>query len=623
MLVLFVVLITTANCWFYLPGVAPKDYTKGETVTLKVNKLDSAITQLPYSYYSVPYCQPKVIKDMRENLGEILVGDRIENSVYEIKALTPVKCAVACSVKLDKDTREPFSSFIKDDYQVHWILDNLPAGYARWYKKTAGGKKENVYEAGFPMGCVGGAKGVCENKEKGHVFLHNHVDIRIHYHKHGNEKVRIVQFEVIPKSFANGNTAKCAKDDSNMLDISNEAITDFSFTYDVSWVPSTQKWATRWDMFLRSTTEDKQIHWFSIVNSLMIVLFLSGIVALIMMKTISSDFRKYRELETAEEAQEETGWKLVHADVFRPPKYFMLLSVLVGNGYQVLTMTAAILAIALLGFVSPANRGALLTSMVVLYFLAGSQAGYASSRLYKMMKGNLWKRNTVQTALLVPGTCLTVFFVLNLGLVAEKSSAAVGFVTLFIIALLWIGISLPLVFVGSYFGYGRETIEAPCKVNVIPRQVPPQTWYSGALVSILIGGILPFGAIFIELFFILSSIWLHQFYYLFPFLGVVFLILIVTCAEITIVMTYFQLCGEDYRWWWRSFLTSGASAFYVFLYSAIYFFTRLNITSWASALLFFGYTFILSFLFFVMTGTVGFISCYWFISKIYSVIKSD
>ena len=95
-----------------------------------------------------------------------------------------------------------------------------------------------------------------------------------------------------------------------------------------------------------------------------------------------------------------------------------------------------------------------------------------------------------------------------------------------------------------------DAIEVPCKVNQIPRQVPPQVWYQGGVVSVLMGGILPFGAIFIELFFIFSSLWLHQFYYLFPFLFLVFLILIVTCAEITIVMVYFQLIAEDYRWWW-------------------------------------------------------------------------
>lgn len=71
--------------------------------------------------------------------------------------------------------------------------------------------------------------------------------------------------------------------------------------------------------------------------------------------------------------------------------------------------------------------------------------------------------------------------------------------------------------------------------------------------SILIGGILPFGAVFIELFFILTSMWLHQFYYLFGFLCLVFVILVITCAEITIVLCYFQLCSEDYRWWYVIF----------------------------------------------------------------------
>ena len=40
-----------------------------------------------------------------------------------------------------------------------------------------------------------------------------------------------------------------------------------------------------------------------------------------------------------EDAQEEFGWKLVHGDVFRPPKKAMLLSVLLGSGTQITTMT--------------------------------------------------------------------------------------------------------------------------------------------------------------------------------------------------------------------------------------------------------------------------------------------
>ena len=69
------------------------------------------------------------------------------------------------------------------------------------------------------------------------------------------------------------------------------------------------RWASRWDTYLLMM--DDQIHWFSIINSLMIVLFLSGMVAMIMMRTLHRDISKYNQLETADEAQEETGWKLV------------------------------------------------------------------------------------------------------------------------------------------------------------------------------------------------------------------------------------------------------------------------------------------------------------------------
>lgn len=378
------------------------------------------------------------------------------------------------------------------------------------------------------------------------------------------------------------------------------------------------KWASRWDTYLLMA--DDQIHWFSIVNSLMIVLFLSGMVAMIMLRTLYRDISKYNQLETQEEAQEETGWKLVHGDVFRTPINSDLLCVYVGTGVQFLGMMIITMLFAVLGFLSPSNRGGLMTALLLLWVLMGIFGGYATARLYKMFKGSEWKKITLKTAFTFPGIAFCVFFVLNALIWGEKSSGAVP---LFALVFLWFGISVPLVFVGSYIGFKKPGLEDPVKTNKIPRQIPEQTWYMNSAFSIMIGGILPFGAVFIELFFILTSIWLHQFYYIFGFLFIVFIILIITCAEITIVLCYFQLCSEDYQWWWRSYLTSGSSAFYLFIYATFYFFTKLNITKLVSGILYFGYMMIASYAFFVLTGTIGFYACLWFTRLIYSSVKID
>lgn len=232
---------------------------------------------------------------------------------------------------------------------------------------------------------------------------------------------------------------------------------------------------------------------------------------------------------------------------------------------------------------------------------------------------------------------------MNLVLWGENSSGAVPFSTLVALLALWFGVSVPLTFVGAYFGFRKrvssynylffyksnsyhfllKALEHPVRTNQIPRQIPDQSIYTQPIPGIVMGGVLPFGCIFIQLFFILSSLWSNQMYYMFGFLFLVFLILVITCSETTILLCYFHLCAEDYHWWWRSFLTSGFTAVYLFIYCCHYFVTKLSIKDSASTFLYFGYTAIMVFLFFLLTGTIGFFACFWFIRKIYSVVKVD
>lgn len=187
---------------------------------------------------------------------------------------------------------------------------------------------------------------------------------------------------------------------------------------------------------------------------------------------------------------------------------------------------------------------------------------------------------------------------------------------------LYMIISFPLSVAGSYFGFRKPRIEQPVRTNQIPRQIPDQPFYLQPIPSILMGGILPFGAIFIELYFVMNSIWFHRIYYGIGFLFLVFVVLILTCSEVTILLCYFHLCSEDYHWSWRALLTSGAAGFYVFMYSILYYLTKLDI-NFTSTILYFGYSGVISLLFSLLSGSVGYIACLVFLQKIFASIKVD
>ncbi|WIA17971.1 hypothetical protein OEZ85_009460 [Tetradesmus obliquus] len=630
---LFVICTASVSYGFYLPGVAPQDFRKGDAMFLKVNKLSSIKTQLPYDYYSLPYCRPERIVNFAENLGEVLRGDRIENSKYAIRMLEDEQCKVLCRIEaLSEAQARAFRLKIDDEYKVNMILDNLPVAMVHM-RQDEKGQVLKAYERGFYVGFV---LQDSDSDELVH-YMYNHLRFNILIHTDAETDLsRIVGFEVEAFSAKHSydNTFSAEKPELNTCNpgkkiavshtLSPQPVAEGNeviFTYDVKFTQSDIRWASRWDTYLKMT--DTQIHWFSIVNSVVIVLFLSAMVAMIMLRTLFRDIAKYNSLEAQEEAAEEYGWKLVHGDVLRPPQHASLLSTYVGTGVQLFGMLLVTTFFALLGFLSPSNRGGLMTAMLLLFAGNGLLAGYASARLYKTFRGEQWKAMTARTALLFPGIVFAVFFVLDLLVWHQDSSGAVPFGTLAALAFLWFGVSVPLVFVGSFYGFKKLAPEDPVRTNKVLRQVPIQPWYMHPAVCCLIGGVLPFGAVFIELFFILSSVWLHQFYYLFGFLALVFVILCITCAEISIVLCYFQLCSEDYNWWWRAYFTSGSSALYLFAYSAFYFYSKLDISKLLPQVLYFTYMAMVSYGFFCLTGTIGFVACYWFVRQIYGALKID
>ncbi len=598
-----------------------------------------------------------------ENLGEFLSGDRIENSPYRLRMKEDMYCEQVCVANVGRVQAKGVSPSkivraIKREYHNNWIVDNLPSAG----KLENDSEKSINYSHGFPIGFV--------DREDGTAYINNHVNIEIEYHEvegeDGQKAYRIVYFSVEPFSINHEFTATFTDDDDgNEKDADSVHVANIKnpisscdpkngkkqhttyqmvtkgpnrsaqvasgkvlFTYDVKWTENKEvSWASRWDIYLTmgENATPAKVHWLSISNSLVIVFVLTAMIAAVLVRNLRRDYDRYSKVPTDEERNEdleEFGWKLVHADVFRPPSYPMMLAVCCGSGTQLLSMSVLTVVFAIMGFLSPARRGSLIMALLILYVLMGGVAGYVTARLYKTFKGKSWQKATFMTAFGFPSIAFGCFLLMNLLAVTQRSNDAVPFSKMLILILLWFGISSPLVFFGAYFGFKLDAIEFPVNTSNIPRQIPDQPWFMGPLFTCVIGGIMPFGACFLELFFIMSSMWMDQYYYVFGFLFLTFFILLLTCAEITILFTYFQICGEDYRWWWRSFSTGGATALYVYLYS-FHYFKQLHINSSATYVLYFGYMALICLALFLMTGTVGMMSSLWFNKKIFGSIKID
>ncbi|XP_073525523.1 uncharacterized protein, partial [Phyllobates terribilis] len=403
----FLCLILFANIChgFYLPGTYMHTYSNNDEIYAKVNSLTSIETELPYNYYSLPYCQPQGgVKKSAENIGELLMGDQIDNSPYRFKMNVNETVFLCVRGPLTADEAKLLKQRTHDLYQVNMMLDNLPV--MRFSKQNG----VTIQWTGFPVGYTP------QNSNDDYIINHLKFRVLIHeYEGSGMEIIgtgeegtlgvvtksdktsgyEIVGFEVVPCSvkhdpeemsklhmYENTKPINCPGSlEKSQVIKENERI---AFTYEVEFVKSDIRWPSRWDAYLKM--EGSRVHWFSILNSLMVIFFLAGIVFVIFLRTVRRDLTRYEELDKEAQAQmneELSGWKLVVGDVFREPECSKLLCVMVGDGVQITGMAVVTIIFAALGFMSPASRGMLLTGMILLYLFLGIAAGYVAVRLWR------------------------------------------------------------------------------------------------------------------------------------------------------------------------------------------------------------------------------------------------
>ncbi|RMJ24179.1 Multispanning membrane protein [Aspergillus sp. HF37] len=683
---------------FYIPGYSVNRYNDNDPIPLLVNKIFSDRTQLQYAYFDLPFVCPPSGRShggspfgsgqrLSLNLGEILRGDRIMTSDFELAMGRNVDCQPLCTREVGRKDVKWGRRLISEGYVAEWIADNLPGATSF----VTVDRSRKYYATGFKLG----SQEFSPADGKLRYFINNHFTIVIRWRAVPEGGKVVVGFEVHPKSISarDREDGGCPKEVhaehegmelyiapnmsrlrqkypwSSYLPEDDDEVDDGAtltvpYTYSVYFKEEPNvEWANRWDLYFSDQDESSTTHWLAILNSLTISGVLGVAVYVIWSRTVQGDIKgrgdgalddgkiKLRaksrsrkepkgegvldagadverdaDLSDEDEAEDVSGWKLLHADVFRTPAYSGLLAPLVGSGMQLLFMISGLLLLSCMGVLNPSFRGGFVSVGMGLFVFAGLFSGYFSGRLYKTFGGVSWRKNTLITALLFPGLTFSLVFILNLFVWAQASSTALPFGTLVGLVALWLLIQVPLVYVGSWVGYVRASAWThPTQTSAIPRQIPRQPWYQRRAAGALMAGVVPFAVLFIELLFVFDKLWQDKsgYYYVFGFLSAESAIVLVTVSEVTVLATYSQLSAENYRWWWHSFVAGGSSAVWVFGYCGWYYASQLQISGFVSSLLFFSYSFLACAVYGLLTGTVGFLTAYAFVRRMYSGVKVD
>ena len=614
--------------------------------------------QEAYEYYLLPYCAPETkhhpdkggkFQEWKfQSIGEYLGGHALRHSGHDIVFdVTQDKTEGCTTQPLTKEQADLFRRAVQHRWFYQMYLDDLPVWgmVGELVPKNSNPQKALTFTE----------KDDLDRLEK----VHELADLSKYTPSVYTARNLVIQY--------NGNQivqVDLHSDPASLKEIKEGAVLNFSLH--VHWQPTKETFHGRFERYLDHEFFKHPIHWFSVFNSFMMVLFLMGLVALILLRTLKRDYARYGIVSDMEEGgfdkehgdddddegkplagqQEDAGWKQVHGDVFRAPPMLALFSALIGTGWQLVVLTACVILFAVLGPLHGEvheERGEVLTSIIVCYALSSIVAGYMSGQYFKLYypttqaarrqssasapKTTLWQAVMGLTVLLLPTVTVAILSVLNAVSLAYGTIHSIPFSVILKLFLIWIFVSVPLCVLGTMMG--RHTTPAtgkehPCRVNAIPRPIPDEVpWYGKPSGLVPLAGLLSFGSIFIELYYILTSLWNYKFYHVYGFLLGVYTILTIVVGMTSIIVVYFCLNAENYHWQWTAFMSGASTAVYVFLYGIYYWQFKTAMHGFLQNTFYFGYMLLLSVHLGLLCGTLGHGAASRFVRAIFQNVKVD
>ena len=233
----------------------------------------------------------------------IFQGNNLVHSGIPIKFKQAQSKQTDCTMKLDKAKASELVEAIKQRYWYQVFIDDLPVWgmvgeYLPLSAETAAHHHDNLAhvdeEHGFEFDQLTGK----HVETYPHVFTHKAFSLAYN----GDRVIEI----------------NLTSEDPMLIKEGQDAVQEIEMFYSVQWVENTQiEFRDRFDRYLDFQFFEHQIHWFALWNSFMLVIFLVGMVAMVVMRALRKDYEKMSakqhddDMMDYESFNEETGWKKV------------------------------------------------------------------------------------------------------------------------------------------------------------------------------------------------------------------------------------------------------------------------------------------------------------------------
>ena len=248
------------------------EFKVGDRVAVYANNLGPYYNTIElYKYSKYPWCPLDNPRKKHTNLGESLEGDRpVLADIFNISYRVPATDVRMCRRVLDRYTVENFRRAIEQYYYYELICDDLPIhGFLGYMDYTA---------AFAPAGPGGRA---LENSIARY-YLFTHFDFTFSVNG-----ARIVQVNI-------------TTDKERVADLTDADDVAVDFTYSVRWVETALSFKNRMNLYDdHFFARQMEVHWLSIMNSVVLVVLLTGFLAIIIMRIVRNDFIRYEHADGA------------------------------------------------------------------------------------------------------------------------------------------------------------------------------------------------------------------------------------------------------------------------------------------------------------------------------------